>query len=190
MTSMASQITSLAIFCSTVYSGADQRKHQSSASLAFVRGIHRGPVNSPHKWPVTRKMFPFDDVIMHALGRGDAYIRRETMQTLVEILWFRPHEIYLNEIIFEIQIFPYTKMSSAICWPFCVGLNVLTPHTFINLFIFVTILIVSSYSFYGIITWISNYMCLLHVIIYLLPMHWIWQFIHIYHRNIYRDKRH
>ena len=45
-------------------SDADQRKHQSSASLAFVWGIHRGPVNSPHKWPVTRKMFPFDDVIM------------------------------------------------------------------------------------------------------------------------------
>ena len=44
--------------------GADQRKHQSSASLAFVREIHRGPVNSPHKWPVTRKIFPFDDVIM------------------------------------------------------------------------------------------------------------------------------
>ena len=40
------------------------RKHQSSASLALVRGIHRWPVNSPHKWPVTRKMFPFDDVIM------------------------------------------------------------------------------------------------------------------------------
>ena len=61
---MASQITSLTIVYSTVYSGADQRKHQSSASLAFVRGIHRGPVNSPHKWPVTRKTFPFDDVIM------------------------------------------------------------------------------------------------------------------------------
>ena len=44
------------IVYSTVYSDADQRKHQSSASLAFVRGIHRGPVNSPHKWPVTRKM--------------------------------------------------------------------------------------------------------------------------------------
>ena len=43
---------------------ADQRKHQSSASLAFVRRIHRRPVNSPHKWPVTRKMFSFDDVIM------------------------------------------------------------------------------------------------------------------------------
>ena len=49
---------------STVYPGADQRKHQSPASLAFVRGIHRGPVNSPHKWPVTRKLFTFDDVIM------------------------------------------------------------------------------------------------------------------------------
>ena len=59
-----SQITSLTIAYSTVYSDAEQRKHQSSAPLAFVRGIHRGPVNSPHKWPVTRKMFPLDDVIM------------------------------------------------------------------------------------------------------------------------------
>ena len=64
MTATASLITSLTIVCSTVYSSADQRKHQSSASLAFVRGIHRRPVNSPHKWPVTRKMSPFDDVIM------------------------------------------------------------------------------------------------------------------------------
>ena len=61
---MASQITSLTSVCSTVYSDADQRKHQSSASLAFVREIHRWPVNSPHKWPVTRKVFPFDDIIM------------------------------------------------------------------------------------------------------------------------------
>ena len=64
MGSMASQITSLTIVYSAVYSGADQRKHQSSASLDFVRGNHRGPVNASHKWPVTRKMFPFDDVIM------------------------------------------------------------------------------------------------------------------------------
>ena len=64
MGAMASQITSLTIVYSIVYSGADQRKHQRSASLVFVRGIHRRPVNSPHKWPVTRKMFPFDDVIM------------------------------------------------------------------------------------------------------------------------------
>ena len=64
MGTIASQITSLTGVYSTVYSGADQSKHQSSASLAFVWGIHRGPVNSPHKWPVTRKMFPFDYVIM------------------------------------------------------------------------------------------------------------------------------
>ena len=64
MTMLASQITSLMVVYSIVYSGANQRKHQSSASLAFVREIHRGPVNFPHKWPVTRKMFPFDDVIM------------------------------------------------------------------------------------------------------------------------------
>ena len=64
MGEMASQITSLAVVYSTVYSGVDQRKHQSSASLAFVRGIHRGPMKSPHKGPATRKIFPFDDVII------------------------------------------------------------------------------------------------------------------------------
>ena len=64
MGTIASQITSLTIVYSTVYSDTDQRKHQSSASLAFVRGIHRGQVNSPHKCLVTRKMCPFDDVIM------------------------------------------------------------------------------------------------------------------------------
>ena len=65
MGAMASQITRLSIVYSTIYSGADQIKHQSSASLAFVRRIHRWPVNSLHKWPVTQKMFPFDDVIMN-----------------------------------------------------------------------------------------------------------------------------
>ena len=64
MGAIVSQITTLTIVYPTVFSDADQRKHQRSVSLAFVWGIHRGPVNSPHKWPVTRKMFPFDDVIM------------------------------------------------------------------------------------------------------------------------------
>ena len=70
---MASQITSLTIVHSIVYSGADQRKHQSSASLAFVRGIHRWPVNFPHKGPVTWKMFPFDDVIMGPIFNKPAF---------------------------------------------------------------------------------------------------------------------
>ena len=65
MSRMAPQITSLTIVYSAVYSGAVQRKHQSSASLAFEKGIHRSPVNSPHKGPVTLKMFPFDNVIFH-----------------------------------------------------------------------------------------------------------------------------
>ena len=67
MGAMASQITSLTIVYSTAYSDTDQRTHQSSASLAFVRGIHRRPVNSPRKWPVTRKMFPIHDIIMRCI---------------------------------------------------------------------------------------------------------------------------
>ena len=70
MSVMASQITGISIDCSTVCSGADRRKLQSSASLDFVRGIHRSgihrwPVDSPHKGLVMRKMFPFDDIIMY-----------------------------------------------------------------------------------------------------------------------------
>ena len=58
---MASQMTSLTSVYSTVYSGADQRKHQSSASLAFVRGPVTGefPAQMASN---SRKMFPFDDV--------------------------------------------------------------------------------------------------------------------------------
>ena len=63
---MAFQITSLTIVYSTVYQGTDQRKHQSSSSLAFVRGIPRLSENSPQKGPVTRKMFPFDDTLQYA----------------------------------------------------------------------------------------------------------------------------
>ena len=65
MSAIVSQITSFSIVYSDICSGADQRKYQSSESLAFVRGIHQWPVISLHKGPVTRKMFPFDDVIMH-----------------------------------------------------------------------------------------------------------------------------
>ena len=69
MGAMASQITSLTIVYSTVYSSADQRKHQSSASLAFVQGTYRWPVNSPLKGPVTREMVPFDDyIIVYLIG--------------------------------------------------------------------------------------------------------------------------
>ena len=68
---ISSQITSFTIVYSTVYSGTDQRKHQSSASLPFVREIHRSSVISLHKCLVTRKMFPFDDVIMTVAAKLD-----------------------------------------------------------------------------------------------------------------------
>ena len=67
MSAMVSQITCVSIVCSTVCPGVDQRKLQSSASLAFVRAIHRWTMDYPHKrdkGPVTREMFLFDGVIM------------------------------------------------------------------------------------------------------------------------------
>ena len=64
ISAMASQITVVSIVYPTICPGADKKMHQTSAWLTFVRGIHRWPVNSPHKGSVTRIMFPFDDVIL------------------------------------------------------------------------------------------------------------------------------
>ena len=61
ISAVASKITGVSIVCKTVSTGSDERKHQSSASMAFLRGIHRWPVKSPHKKPLTRKMFPFEE---------------------------------------------------------------------------------------------------------------------------------
>ena len=92
MTMLESKITSLTVVYTIVYSGVHQRKHQSSASLAFVREIHRGPVNFPHKWPVTRKMFPFDDVIMFQYVLRICYNRTNrsttTLQGSGQLQWF------------------------------------------------------------------------------------------------------
>ena len=64
MTTIASQITSLAVVYSIVYSNADQTKHQSSAPLAFVWGIHLDRWIPRTKGQLRGKKFPFDDVIM------------------------------------------------------------------------------------------------------------------------------
>ena len=88
MGAMASQITSLTIVYSTVIPTQMKRKHQSSASLAFVWGIHRGPVNPPHKWPVTRKMSPFDDVIMDS-WQSQCHVSRASfvnVDSLVQVM--------------------------------------------------------------------------------------------------------
>ena len=107
MSAIASQITSLMIVYSTIYPGADQSKHQSSASLAFVWGIHRGPVNSPHKWPVTRKMFPFDDVIMVTSYDIMDFVYHSFKQWLVSL---SAPSHYLNQwwFIISLNIMPVT----------------------------------------------------------------------------------
>ena len=123
MSKLASQITSLTIVDSTVYSDADQRKHQSSASLAFVWGIHRGPVNSPHKWPVTRKMFPFDDVIMcKIICCGQSVIRENTpYHTIIFPSWVDLYvttpcwrENWLNVLIFRGLVFADAEISGRV----------------------------------------------------------------------------
>ena len=76
-----------------------QQKHQSSASLAFVMGIHRCPVNSPHKGPVTRKMFPLDDVIMIIAWHCRKWMGR--LRTAFHIL---PVHVSLTELDFTVRV--------------------------------------------------------------------------------------
>ena len=114
MGTIASQITSLTIVYSTVYSDADQRKHQSSASLAFVRGIHRGPVNSPHKWPVTRKMFPFHDVIMHDTQKNIFYanlVKRSIAAPYNSVSWTFCHSVVVLVCIRAILAKTYAALN-------------------------------------------------------------------------------
>ena len=84
---IASQITSLTIVYSTFYQDADQRKHKSSTSLAFVRGLHRGLVNSPHKGPATWEMFPFDDVTMSIISEYMSLIKFMSTTCDTAIWW-------------------------------------------------------------------------------------------------------
>ena len=111
MSVMVSQITSLMIVYSTFYSGEDQRKHQSSTSLAFVWRIHRWPLNSRHKWPVTRKMFPFDDVIMlkHFCCKGQS-IELMTILEISSYFLFRHGEVITSHsIMWDVIIHPYPR---------------------------------------------------------------------------------
>ena len=64
MVVIASQITNLRLFFQPFIQRQVKENIKAPRNMAFVRGLPRGPVNSPHIWPVTRKMFLFDDVIM------------------------------------------------------------------------------------------------------------------------------
>ena len=90
MSAMASQITGVSIVYTTLFSGPDQRKHHSSASLAFLRWILEWPVDSPHKGPVTRKMFPFDDAIVSTDALFYLLIKYPFYSDVDEIFWPQP----------------------------------------------------------------------------------------------------
>ena len=91
MDPMASHVNGVSVVYQTVCSNGDQRKHQSSVSLTFVRGIHRSPVNSPHIEPVTQKMFPFDDWRHHDRGMFiPHFIHTQWPKNKDELLSIRP----------------------------------------------------------------------------------------------------
>ena len=112
MGAMASEITSLTIVYSTVYSGADQRKHQSSASLAFVWGIHRAPVNSPHKWPVTRKMFHLMTSSCTLLKVQNALQKSFIYRSYEYIVSQFVHRSYVTGVLFKLKKGAYTTLGS------------------------------------------------------------------------------
>ena len=91
-------------------------KLQSSGSLAFVRGIHRWPVNSPHKWPVTRKMFPFDDVTMPWLKIRYQFVPPHQVQQQCDGLGWSPSHRFL--VLSGKTIYEIVRRAVSICiWP-------------------------------------------------------------------------
>ena len=129
MSVILSQTTGVSMVYWTVCSGADQRKHHSSASLALTRGNHRWPVNSPHKDPVTRKMFSFDDFIMvvpsKPLPLFPYTISAESSSfglssTTSNEIWIEMLEYCFKEV--------HLKLSYVKWLLFCSSVNVLTPE--------------------------------------------------------------
>ena len=153
MGAIASQITSLTIVYSTVYSNADQRKHQSSASLAFVWGIHRGPVNSPHKWPVTRKMFSFDDVIMR-----HTWAVKPQQPKLTVYRWCGILQITLSIFCTSRTVFQHSPT-----FPSCLrtlALHTLSPHiSLYNHVFFCLCLFMVILTFLGTFAWSIHSFC-------------------------------
>ena len=134
MSTLASQITSLTIVYSSVYSGPNQRKHQSSASFDFVMGIHRWPMNSPHKGPVTRKMIHIW-WHYHVLDVPDTWsysFNRYLVTNVVDVA----STVYLEVIIVSYHV---TRMSAhRICYDFIFMLLIQIVRSNINLhFLFI-----------------------------------------------------
>ena len=100
MGAIAFQITSLTIVSSTAYSDADQRKHQSSASLAFVQRIHREAGEFPALWQMASdaEISPFNDVIIKITRRTP---RVPTSPCLIWGRWNRNSLAIRQTVYFE-----------------------------------------------------------------------------------------
>ena len=158
MSAMVSQITSLMTVNSMVYSGAGQRKHQSSASLAFVRGIHRWPVNSPHKRPVTRRMFSFDDVSMlGSAGLLPLFTRRFHTE-----IFMRPVSKFSNTCIDDSSVFNSLHAINLVWLLWRNRLSIISVEFItlmskpIDIRYFVEHLMVTNVSVFPILCWKSN----------------------------------
>ena len=144
------------------FSSADQRKHLNSVSLVFVRGIHRWPVNSPHKWPVTRKMFPFDDVIMQTTR---ITIRVLDMHFKFQAIW-PTHTVFV--CVYPVMAHFEEEGLYIEAWKAC-------QHCFVSSFLclFVTIIIslpVCHYHHFFACLSLSSFLCLFVTIIISLPV--------------------
>ena len=157
MGTMASQITSL----TSVYSVADQRKHQSSASLTFMRGIHRGPVISPHKWPVTWKMFPFDHVIMKIKLRPFRVLPMSSICNIANFERLTPNKllVILESIHLNIN-HEYASYDSAIFCVSCVQYPLAPEARRALLLIYLTYIRVCISNYINVFLWdVSTYPC-------------------------------
>ena len=122
MSMMVSQITGVLIVSPTVCSDADQRKHQSFRSLAFVRGIHWWLVNHPHKGPEMWKMFPFDNIIMVLWIRHSRPFNRAAM------IHLSIHFVCEHDLTIHIRFFAYIRiqiqMNAFFSWKFKIQIQV------------------------------------------------------------------
>ena len=121
MSAMASQITGVSIVCSTVYSGGHLRKHQSSASLAFVTWIHQWPVESPHKGPITQIFFiRWRHNVHRWIGRTDIRwfrLEQSGKRVLHMPLFYFPTRFLLAESM-QTRLYTYSaKLMHGSFWP-------------------------------------------------------------------------
>ena len=193
MGAIVSPFTSLTIVYSTVHSDTVQIKHQSSVILAFVRGIHRWPVNSSHKGSVTRNMFPFDDVIMMywvcvgSCGIYTPYLSIENCYTWKHCFPFRPvPALYSQRYDFQPNLSHYDPKANCLPSRFGEIRQWFIDNNLPNRFLYVLLILGNQFAHlssptqpHKTLSYQDNdcfKMFSMNKMIY-----WIWIYVHIYH---------